>query len=207
MTSRLSLAEARRLGIIKDGDVPRRPAPRANLNAVPAAPRRAHKGGRVKRAAIGVELPFESRFVINCEPRTKQRARTQMSSRAILEAFSRARGSYSEFERLLKAVPSRSFTPKETKEYEDLVAQIAKAAMRSMAPVERPVCVEIAFEMEGDPETWPTDVTDPDLDNAKKAILDGCNRIVWKDDRLVCRAVVSKICSRTPRTTVIVTPA
>lgn len=207
MTSRLSLAEARRLGIIKDGEAPRRPSPRSPVAGIPPTPRRAHKGGRAKRRVSEAVEPFEIRFVINCEPRTKHRARTQMSSRAILEAFSRARGSCSEFERLLKAVPSRSFTPKETKEYEDLVAQIAKAAMRSRLPVECPVCVEIAFEMEGDPETWPTDVTDPDLDNAKKAILDGCNRIVWKDDRLVCRAIVSKVCSRTPRTTVIVTPA
>jgi Holliday junction resolvase RusA-like endonuclease len=49
--------------------------------------------------------------------------------------------------------------------------------------------------------------TKPDLDNVVKAIFDGMNGVVWKDDVQVVDAAVSKRFSDNPRVIVTVAPA
>jgi Holliday junction resolvase RusA-like endonuclease len=44
---------------------------------------------------------------------------------------------------------------------------------------------------------WPTGK--PDLDNLVKAVKDCCNSIIWHDDSLVVKEVVSKLYSNSPR--------
>jgi Holliday junction resolvase RusA-like endonuclease len=44
----------------------------------------------------------------------------------------------------------------------------------------------------------------PDLDNLEKAILDGMNKIVFRDDAVVCDVIKRKRYAETPRVQVIV---
>ena len=53
-------------------------------------------------------------------------------------------------------------------------------------------------------ETYPHTVK-PDADNVLKAVLDGCNGIVWLDDRLVSDVSIQKRYSLKPRTEITIT--
>jgi Holliday junction resolvase RusA-like endonuclease len=104
------------------------------------------------------------------------------------------------------------FTPAKTAAYEGLVAHAANAAMVSAgrdALVEGPVEVVMAIECQV-PASWsgkkqqralsgeiyPT--TKPDADNVVKAVFDGCNGVVWKDDVQVVSLFLRKRYSATP---------
>lgn len=94
-------------------------------------------------------------------------------------------------------------TPDKTASYENLVKLAAYEAMKSAPPSSHPVEIEL-FIITQPPESWgkkkkldamdgkirPT--TKPDLDNVLKAIADACNEIVWKDDKQIVKATVSK---------------
>ena len=54
-------------------------------------------------------------------------------------------------------------------------------------------------------EIWPC--KRPDADNMLKAVLDGCNGVVWKDDCQVVQLYATKVYGSTPMTTVKVGPA
>ncbi|MCK0507939.1 RusA family crossover junction endodeoxyribonuclease [Aromatoleum anaerobium] len=96
-----------------------------------------------------------------------------------------------------------NYAPKDTVEYENLVRMAASRAMAGRAPSERPVLVELVATCSV-PASWsqkkqraalmgevmPTGK--PDMDNSMKAILDGLNKIVVKDDAQVCRIGMSK---------------
>ena len=84
---------------------------------------------------------------------------------------------------------------------------IASAAMRGRALLNVPVEVELLFVLEGDDNLWPTDDSDPDVDNIEKSVLDGCNGVVWTDDRLVCVVIKRKVCGQFPLTRVVVRAA
>ena len=169
----------------------------AALAPDPAPPRRrSAKGGRHVRLE-GPSLD-EVVFRVDHEPRTKQRARTQIQKGAIETAFLQARGSLDRFRGLMSGIRHRSYTPKETEEFERLVGETARAAMRGRPPFAGPVEMEILFEFEGAADEWPTDVTDADLDNAVKAVLDGLNGIAFHDDRLVVRKRSEKRCAPEP---------
>ncbi len=62
-----------------------------------------------------------------------------------------------------------------------------------------PVSVEILFLMQR-PKSLPKKVKHhvkkPDIDNLTKAILDGLNGVLWKDDSQVCELVARKIYTR-----------
>lgn len=89
------------------------------------------------------------------------------------------------------------YTPKETVEYEERVGQLAKRAWGPHPPSLRPIELQITVYAEI-PESWPkwkregaargeilpTDV--PDVDNVVKAISDGMNGVVYRDDGQVC---------------------
>ena len=197
---RLSVEEARNLGLLKHVDLSGSPAKgktkaRAALDKA-LAPRKSPKGGRHVRNDGPSLATIE--FFVDHEPRTKQRARTQISKEAIVRAFLQSRGSVGEFRRLLDSIPHRSFTPKDTGQFEDAVERAASRAMGSRAAFAGPVELELVFVFAGDEGEWPTDVTDADLDNAEKAILDGLNGVLYVDDRVVVAKRGTKVCSPSP---------
>ncbi len=92
----------------------------------------------------------------------------------------------------------RAYTPAKTKNYEDEVGMMAKAAMGSSDPLETPVSVFVYVTMPV-PQSYSKKRTEaclsgserpakkPDLDNCVKAVTDGMNGIVYKDDsQIVC---------------------
>lgn len=131
-------------------------------------------------------------FVIPGEPKGKGRARS----------------------RIAKAGDGRQFvthyTPKGTVEYENLVRMAAHEAMEGAAPTRFPCAVNISAFCSV-PASWsnkrrslalageilPTGK--PDLDNTEKAVLDGMNKIVFRDDSVVCEVFKRKRYSDTPR--------
>lgn len=94
--------------------------------------------------------------------------------------------------------------------YENLVSQIAHEAMSGRPPLEGPLMlgVEILLSI---PQSWsnkkklaavngnvmPT--TKPDYSNVVKAIEDGMNAIVFRDDSQICEARISKRYAGIPR--------
>jgi Holliday junction resolvase RusA-like endonuclease len=88
---------------------------------------------------------------------------------------------------------ARMFTPAKTVAYEGLVAHAAAQAMGGMALIEGACVVEMQITVPV-PASWskkkqadalagriyPT--TKPDKDNVIKAIYDGMNGVVWRDD-------------------------
>lgn len=201
MASRISLKDAERLGLLPPGkdaspsQVRPRPRPQAPAAALPV-PRKPAKGGRLRRdpQAVAVKVSFR----VDAAPRTKQRARTAMPKREIEKAFFESHGNVARFRELLGRIRHHSFTPEDTKEFETIVGTFGARAMGSRAPFQCPVVMRVTLVMEGDEGTWPTDVTDPDIDNAVKAVFDGLNGIVYKDDRLVVGKSVWKVCGPRP---------
>lgn len=112
---------------------------------------------------------------------------------------------------------SRIATPAKTVAYEGLVAMAAQQAMAGEAPMAGPVrCViSVACAI---PESWSkTKRRDaatgallpagkPDLDNVAKAILDGCNGVVWVDDKQVTSLEMRKRYSELPGVSVLAEP-
>jgi len=107
---------------------------------------------------------------------------------------------------------SRMATPAKTVAYEGLVAHAAQFAMRSTGQIEPMQCavsVNLAIDCQV-PASWsqkkqrqalagevfPT--TKPDVDNVVKAIFDGLNGVVWKDDVQAVDCRIRKRYSATP---------
>lgn len=98
---------------------------------------------------------------------------------------------------------ARLFTPAKTVAYEGLVALAARQAMDAQTLVEGPVAVVMTIMCQV-PESWskkkrglafthqlrPT--TKPDVDNVVKAVFDGLNGVVWRDDVQVVDLSLSK---------------
>jgi Holliday junction resolvase RusA-like endonuclease len=87
----------------------------------------------------------------------------------------------------------RTYTPKKTHDYESEVAMMAKAAMGSSEPLETPVevFVYVTFPIPASyskKRAWDClngsekHTKRPDLDNCIKAVTDGMNGVVYKDD-------------------------
>jgi Holliday junction resolvase RusA-like endonuclease len=160
--------------------------------ARPKAPR------RDRHARVAPDKPFELAFFVPTEPRTKQRARTHMPKGEVERVFAAAGGDVAVFGAMMKGVKHRSFTPAETVKFERLVAQFAAGAMRSRPPCVAPIEMVMTFVFSGDPGTWPTASSDPDIDNVEKAVMDALKGIVWLDDRLVVRKTSEKACGLDP---------
>lgn len=104
---------------------------------------------------------------------------------------------------------TRMATPQKTVAYEGLVAHSAKVAMDGHALFDCPMAVNLFIDCEV-PASWsqkkqrqalagevlPT--TKPDIDNVVKAIFDGCNGVLWRDDVQVVDTRVRKRYSATP---------
>jgi len=112
------------------------------------------------------------------------------------EAWRRAR-----VMRLARGV--RHFTDSKTRSYEAQIAFAAKLAMRGQPLLSGPVSAVMTFSLPI-PASWslrkaqeaslgqtlPT--VAPDLDNLAKAVLDGCNGVVFEDDRQVVKLCLTK---------------
>lgn len=84
-----------------------------------------------------------------------------------------------------------TYTPQQTKNYEQEIATTAQCAMTGKLLMEGPLKVEIkAFFFHKKKEGL--HVSRPDLDNIIKAILDGLNGVVFNDDASVAVLAASK---------------
>lgn len=78
-------------------------------------------------------------------------------------------------------VNGRLYTPRETKEFEELVGWYTRSVVRN--PTEKPVRVHIDIFSK----------TRADIDNIAKAILDGLNGVAFLDDRQVVELKIRKL--------------
>lgn len=104
---------------------------------------------------------------------------------------------------------SRMATPAHTVAYEGLVAHAAHAAIAGRPLLDTPVTVTMRIECQV-PASWSQKKqrmallgelrpgSKPDADNVIKAIFDGCNAVLWRDDSLVCELHMHKLYSATP---------
>lgn len=104
---------------------------------------------------------------------------------------------------------ARMFTPAKTLAYESLVAHAAHQALAGRPMLDGPLAVNLFLDCQV-PASWsrkkqaealaglhmPT--TKPDADNVLKAVLDGCNGVLWRDDVLVVDVRIRKRYSATP---------
>ena len=108
------------------------------------------------------------------------------------------------------------YTPEKTARFENLVKLAAQQAMNG-EPISGPVALYCTFVLPVpasysntrraaclNGSEWPT--KKPDTDNLVKAIKDGCNGVVWKDDCQVVQLFATKVYGQ-PMTTVKVGPA
>lgn len=101
------------------------------------------------------------------------------------------------------------FTPAATVAYEGLIALAAQQAMAGRTLLTGPVFVHMEITLPV-PASWsqkrkamalagqihPT--TKPDIDNVEKAIFDGINGVVWKDDVQVVEVLKRKAYGEVP---------
>ena len=95
------------------------------------------------------------------------------------------------------------YTPDNTVRYENLVKLAAQQAMGGSAPIEV-ACALVVREYFAIPASWSLKkqraaalgeiwkTTKPDIDNVIKAVKDGCNKVVWRDDSQVTDLVSCK---------------
>lgn len=108
---------------------------------------------------------------------------------------------------------ARAYTPVKTVAYEGLVAMAGQEAMAGAAPFEGPVAIEVTavFQI---PASWSKrrkaeaqwHTSRPDQDNIVKAIGDGLNGVVWRDDSQIASSRVLKVYGERPGVRVVVTP-
>lgn len=103
-----------------------------------------------------------------------------------------------------------SYTPKETREFEQLVGGYAYlAGARSVDDVSM-FSVDIIVTQQI-PKSWSKARTSaawngvysnhmPDIDNVAKSILDGLNKVVWKDDKQVAIIKAQKLWGKADNT-------
>jgi Holliday junction resolvase RusA-like endonuclease len=101
------------------------------------------------------------------------------------------------------------YTPKKTANYESLIAHAAHQAMAGAVPLECACQVQLSITV-GVPASWskkkqaaallgevlPT--KKPDTDNVVKAVFDGMNGVVWRDDVQAVDLFVRKRYGSTP---------
>lgn len=97
----------------------------------------------------------------------------------------------------------RMHTPPKTKAYEQTIAFAARLAMRGNPLLEGPVSAVMTFSLPI-PASWSHRKAQdarlgltlpsvaPDLDNLAKAVLDGCNGVVFEDDKQVVKLCLTK---------------
>ena len=115
----------------------------------------------------------------------------------------------------VRAGRARLYTPAKTEKYEARVALFAQQAMAGRPVIAGPVALSVTalFPI---PASWPKKrqaaaragtehhTKRPDADNCAKAILDGLNGVVWKDDSQVVTLSIEKRYAEVPRVLVTV---
>lgn len=110
---------------------------------------------------------------------------------------------------------ARAYTPAKTVSFENRVAFAGQQAIGTAGPCEQALklSVEVYLPI---PQSWSKKKQDsaalgqlrpcarPDVDNFAKAVLDGLNGIVWRDDAQVVELTASKHYSISPRIDVLV---
>ena len=118
----------------------------------------------------------------------------------------------------VRAGRARLYTPAKTEKYEARVALFAQQAMAGRPVMAGPVALSVTalFPI---PPSWPKKrqaaaragteqhTKRPDADNCAKAILDGLNGVVWKDDSQVVTLSIEKRYSDRPGVLVMVMEA
>jgi Holliday junction resolvase RusA-like endonuclease len=111
----------------------------------------------------------------------------------------------------------RAYTDSKTESYEALAATAAHLALRGRDPIETPINVQVTVRL------TPTASTSKkaraammagetpclgrfDLDNIVKAVLDGCNKIAFRDDRQIVEIYARKVASEAPGVDVHIVP-
>lgn len=132
------------------------------------------------------------KFTVPGEPKGKGRHRSRIATTGAGKSF------------------IANYSQSTTVEYENLVRIAANEAMCGGVPTRNPVFVTIdvycsvpaSWSMRKQNKALAGDVlptVKPDIDNTEKAIFDGMNRIVFRDDVVVCDVIKRKRYSRTPR--------
>lgn len=162
-------------------------------------PRKSTKS-RMKRSYYNSNVvKFE--IILPFDPQPKERPRTVIDKKSIISAFHAAKGNPAKFEQLISNKTSRTYTPKNTVDYEGIIKANAMSEMSKnrIKPFDCPVKTHTHFVFKGDENDWPTSHSDGDADNLEKAILDALNKVVYTDDRLVVKSTRSKSCGPNPK--------
>lgn len=111
----------------------------------------------------------------------------------------------------------RMYTPPKTKAYEELIGKVAQQVMAGRELIAGPVMIDLRIVL-GIAASWPKRKTaaalagnlmptkKPDIDNVLKAICDGINGIVFKDDVQVVDVISRKRYGETPGVHVRIVP-
>ena len=180
---RISVSQAKLLGIKTSKSKPKK--------STKSRMRRAYYNSDVVR----FEVP------LSFDPQPKERPRTVVDKKSIISAFHAAKGNPVKFEQLIANKISRTYTPKNTVDYEDIIKAHAMSEMSKcrIKTFDCPVKTHTHFVFKGDENDWPTSHGDGDADNLEKAVLDALNKIVYTDDRLVVKSTRSKSCGPIPK--------
>lgn len=81
------------------------------------------------------------------------------------------------------------YTPRKTREYEELVGWCTKQTMKE--PLQGDIAIDIRIYMKGN--SW------PDIDNVCKALLDGMNKVAYNDDRQVAALAIQRLKDKNER--------
>jgi len=112
---------------------------------------------------------------------------------------------------------ARMFTPAKTVAYEGVIGLHAQIAMANRDLLDEPVLVRMFVACQV-PASWSQrkqrdalegrlfPSSKPDVDNVVKAVFDGINGVVWRDDVLVVDLELKKRYSSTPRVEVEIVP-
>jgi len=95
------------------------------------------------------------------------------------------------------------YTPNRTKEYEDHVAEVASMNIPKTGVILGPIAISLTFHMKA-PKKYAKKmetphVTRPDVDNLAKAILDGLEGVMYKNDAQVTTLYAHKCYGDKPR--------
>lgn len=112
---------------------------------------------------------------------------------------------------------ARMFTDAKTASYENLVKLAASHALAGREPLDEALSIRVSVRMVPaashsakkraamlSGEIMPTKL--PDIDNVVKAVLDGCNKVAFRDDALIVRLSAQKTYAATPGVDVVIEP-